>query len=346
MYSMCKKKQASYLVVIQVVSAIIISGFFAYTAYAYEDVPPAVPVNSVKTEALTLSEPYKMSKQESGNSVEIEQQDTAENNSSPPNFFERLWSKISSNIAAQDKEKLKEKTQNKIKKEKEETEDYLAQPLKPVILQDNVFYVLELFTTQACPFCPKADAMMEAYANRPDVIALSCHVDYFDVQQGSLSQPICSSRQMRYEASFKGTPKYTPQMVINGGYDAVGYLPDKITQAFEKAQEHPVRSLEVSPVKETNFYHVILPDYDEGRYHIWLVSYNQPHLLKIQDGANAGRDIVYYNVVSKAEFLGSWDGHSKGFEFEVKLLKQAKGFTVFVQEVETGSILMASKNEI
>ena len=341
MYSICKRKQTACLAMILIISIIIITGALIHTAYAYEDVPPAVPVNSVKTEALSLPEPDKALNQKSDKPEETEKHNPSERQSKNSSFFGRLWSKISGRSTVHD-----ELDDERKKQLKEETEDYLVTPLKPVIPQNNIFYILELFTTQACPFCPKADAIMETYANRSDVIALSCHVDYFDVQQGSLSQPICSSRQMRYESSFKGTPKYTPQMIVNGRYDAVGYLPDQITQAFKKAQQHPVTPLEVNPVKETNLYHVILPDYDEGRYHLWLVLYDPPHLLKIQDGANAGRDIVYYNVVSKAEFLGSWNGHSKNFEFKVELSRQTKGFTVFVQDTETGSILMAGKNEI
>ena len=40
--------------------------------------------------------------------------------------------------------------------------------------------VVELFTSQGCSSCPKADAVLAQLAGRSDVIALSLPVDYWD----------------------------------------------------------------------------------------------------------------------------------------------------------------------
>jgi hypothetical protein len=40
--------------------------------------------------------------------------------------------------------------------------------------------VLELFTSQACSSCPPADALLGKLAQRPEVIALAWHVDYWN----------------------------------------------------------------------------------------------------------------------------------------------------------------------
>ena len=45
--------------------------------------------------------------------------------------------------------------------------------------------VIELFSSQACMFCPKADALLDVLALKDNVIALACHVDYFDLREGS-----------------------------------------------------------------------------------------------------------------------------------------------------------------
>ncbi len=228
-------------------------------------------------------------------------------------------------------------------------QNYLKKVLKPVKPKGKGFHVLELFTTQACPFSPKADAMMEKYSALPHVIALSCHVDYFDVKQGSLSQPLCSSWQARYEASLKRASKYTPQMVINGRFDAAGYLPDKIAKAFKSAHEYPVEPLSVNFLAlvgdEPPSYQVDLPERKEGRYHLWRIAYDQPHYLTVKEGTNAGKEMVYYNVVSQAEFLGSWDGHSKNMVIESGMPEGIKGFAFLVQDVKSGAIIMAGKNE-
>ena len=40
--------------------------------------------------------------------------------------------------------------------------------------------VLELFTSQGCSSCPQADALLEQLSQRPDIIGLAYHVDYWD----------------------------------------------------------------------------------------------------------------------------------------------------------------------
>ena len=40
--------------------------------------------------------------------------------------------------------------------------------------------VVELFTSQGCSSCPKADAMFNELGKRSDVVALAWHVDYWD----------------------------------------------------------------------------------------------------------------------------------------------------------------------
>ena len=343
-------------------------------AYALEDVPPAVPVHAVQAESLPLPEPiYKKpeSKPEQPAGWEKTQKKTSAAEQDKPNLLERFWRDLKdvaspAKAAKENKEKdsaREEKTYKApvvivepdslkttiIEENEVQAQTYLTKVLHPVMPEGSGFYVLELFTTQACPFCPKADSMMETYSALSHVIALSCHIDYFDVQKGSLSLPICSTRQKRYESFLKGQPKYTPQMVVNGRYDAVGYLPDKIAKAFKHAHEYPVGMLMVWPQEagQSNLptYRVELPGTNEGRYHLWLIAYDTPHDVKVSDGANAGKNMTYYNAVSKAEFLGSWDGQPKEVTFEGRFGENTKGFAFLVQNMETGIIHLAGKNE-
>ena len=41
-------------------------------------------------------------------------------------------------------------------------------------------WAIELFTSQGCSSCPPADAELGKLARRPDIVALSFHVDYWD----------------------------------------------------------------------------------------------------------------------------------------------------------------------
>jgi len=337
-------------------------------AQAYEDVPPAVPVDAVEAESLPLPEPiYAKAKKAQKQSTQDKKEAQVPEEKSRPNALERFWKKIVKASKGKTEKKQNEEVTSEEKISQDEPKalvfysssptktgtalatPYLKKTLMPAKPEGGGYYIVELFTTQACPFCPKADAMMKTYSSLSHVIALSCHVDYFDVKEGSLSLPACSSRQNRYESFFKGTPKYTPQMVVNGRYDAVGYLSDKIAAAFKRAHEYPVMPLMVMPDPfiegKPPTYHVDLPEKAAGRYQLWLIAYDKPRALTIKSGANAGKRMAYYNTVTTAQFFGSWDGQSKTISINTELSERTKGFTFLVQDADTGAILMASKNE-
>lgn len=209
-------------------------------------------------------------------------------------------------------------------------------------LNDKHLMVLELFSTQACTFCPKADAMMKHLIGRKNLITLSCHIDYFDVKEGSLSQPICSTRQAAYETSLDGGPKYTPQMVMNGRYDAIGYLLNEVEDAFARAELEPPHPLKIKKDNE-RVYTLTLPDIELGEYKIWLLVFDKPHTLNVADGANRGKEATYYNVVSNAGYLGPWNGAAKSLQFYPRMGEMAKGFAVLAHDAKTNHIVAAAK---
>ncbi len=44
----------------------------------------------------------------------------------------------------------------------------------------SINYVVELFTSQGCAYCPRADQWLAAIARAPDGVAVSFPVDYWD----------------------------------------------------------------------------------------------------------------------------------------------------------------------
>ncbi len=220
--------------------------------------------------------------------------------------------------------------------------DVPAPPEKPIPEIGNDLTVLELFSTQACTFCPKADTLMKQLITKENLIALSCHIDYFDVDGGSLSQPICSTRQIAYEGSLDSGPKYTPQMVVNGRYDAIGYLASELDDAFLRAQTEKIHALEVEK-RNDGLFDLILPDLDVRKYKIWLLAFDNPRTIIVADGANRGKEMTYYNVVSKAGFLGNWKGVAKIMKFDAKLEPVSKGFAILVHDEENNHIVAAVK---
>ncbi len=208
--------------------------------------------------------------------------------------------------------------------------------------------VVELFTSQACSFCPKADALLGALANSPDVIALSCHVDYFDVKTGSLSHPFCSARQVEYESTLRAGPKYTPQMVINGQYDVVGYRRADVLTTIRRARKE--RALATPDLQITDKGEFLLSlaalgekAGDAEAYEIIIVAFDKPHTVTVAEGANAGKSIVYTNVVRNVGLLGAWDGQARTLRFDPKMGEGSLGFAVLVRRTADGQIVAAAQ---
>ncbi|WP_290697012.1 thioredoxin family protein [Lacinutrix sp.] len=85
--------------------------------------------------------------------------------------------------------------------------------------------VLELFTSQGCSSCPKADALLGIVKNdNSTIIALSYHVDYWNYigWKDPFSNKYNTDRQRSYGEKFFSNRIYTPQLVVNGKEHFVG----------------------------------------------------------------------------------------------------------------------------
>src|SRR5215472_7991630 len=84
--------------------------------------------------------------------------------------------------------------------------------------------VVELFTSEGCSSCPPADKLLSELANRPDVLALSFHVDYWDGLgwKDPYSSREATKRQNRYATLLDLATVDTPQIVVDGKWQAVG----------------------------------------------------------------------------------------------------------------------------
>ena len=84
--------------------------------------------------------------------------------------------------------------------------------------------VVELYQSQGCSSCPPAIANINAIADRPDILALTFAVTYWD-QLGwkdTFASPGFTARQYDYAHGLGHGGVYTPQVVINGRADLVG----------------------------------------------------------------------------------------------------------------------------
>lgn len=210
--------------------------------------------------------------------------------------------------------------------------------------------VLELFSSQACVFCPKADELFAALITAPYIIGAACHVDYFDVRAGSLSRPFCTARQNWYMQALGGGPNYTPQMIVNGAHDVIGYKLDDVSAEIKEAQKNPPLRMDVVKGAGDNNYKLSwqkqsVPARNEPAI-LWLMLIDKPHNIEIADGRNKGKKVSYMNIVSDMEDRGDWERTSGEKDIAVVLEPRHQGFIVIAQGRQSSRILAAAEYKL
>ena len=171
--------------------------------------------------------------------------------------------------------------------------------------------LVELFTSQGCDSCPPADALLGALAQRPGVLALAWHVDYWDGLgwKDRFSSALATHRQYDYARRLGLDNVYTPQLVIDGAAEAVGSdasaADAAIRQAAQRSVEGPALAL-VSAVDGPA--RISLGAGPKTPATVWLVGYDREQVTPVGRGENAGRSLTEYQVVRRATPLGHWAG--------------------------------------
>lgn len=202
--------------------------------------------------------------------------------------------------------------------------------------------VLELFTSQGCAFCPPADELLGQLAKQQSVIALACHVDYFGIRKESLGKAFCTSRQNTYNRLIGTGPRYTPQLVVNGHMDMIGYEAGKVSAAIMKARSEKILNIAITP-SNGDAYSFSLPAMNIGAEPIslWMAVYDAPKSMAMTEGNNFGKKVTYYNVVSKITDIGAWDGNAMSRNLYSGMNASSNGFAIIAQNTRTGKIIAA-----
>lgn len=177
--------------------------------------------------------------------------------------------------------------------------------------------VVELFTSQGCASCPPADALLTALAERDDVVALAFHVDYWDYVgwKDTFAQEAFSDRQRAYAKSWGSSRIYTPQVVVNGAKAVVGSRRNEVQQAVD----HASLPLTMDLALNGDMLKISLPPKtDLSDAVVWLVTYKTRADVKIDSGENAGKSMVYTQVVTGRQVLGMWESET-GAELKLPL---------------------------
>jgi hypothetical protein len=204
--------------------------------------------------------------------------------------------------------------------------------------------VVELFTSQGCSSCPPANANLATISDRPDVLALSFGVTYWDYLgwKDSFARPEFTNRQYAYVQALHRATAYTPQMVVNGSMELIGNSLDEIDRKIAAAR-NDVPTAVPNITLDSGKVMIGTGSAPEDAADVWLVHYD-PNIVQVPvaRGENGGRTLPHKNVVHDLTRLGGWTGEAVSFDLPPAGdgLKTA----ILVQSAYTGPILAAAKD--
>ena len=202
--------------------------------------------------------------------------------------------------------------------------------------------VVELFQSQGCSSCPPADANLARIADRPDVIALSFAVTYWDGQgwKDTFAQPAFTARQWDYAHAFHRANVFTPEVVGDGVRDGVGVDPAEFARlvghgapaggpTLALAADHVAIGAGAAPAVAAD---------------VWMVRFD-PRVIQvpITGGENGGKTLPHRDIVRELVRLGSWRGAAETLPLPAPKLA-GLATAILIQSPQGGAILAATKS--
>ncbi len=175
--------------------------------------------------------------------------------------------------------------------------------------------VVELFTAQGCSSCIKANELVAELSDRPDVLALTFAVDYWDYMgwPDTFAQPEFTERQRAYVRKLALREVYTPQVVIDGRVQASGVRPETIEPLVDQAareRRDPPDMLFLGSRRVA----VGSGPVPRGGAEVWLVRYDpRPQEVTPKRGDTRGQTLVQRNMVREIKRLGAWRGRPTAY---------------------------------
>ncbi|MCB9978846.1 MAG: DUF1223 domain-containing protein [Rhodospirillales bacterium] len=197
--------------------------------------------------------------------------------------------------------------------------------------------VVELFSSEICMFCPKAEVFLGDLVATKNIIGLTCMVDYMQTDDNGPGRSFCSARQSDYSEKLRSGPDYTPQIIINGGRDVVGDEPETVKQALDEVGESSVLPIALAPVASGRF-SATLPDVGARNPPLSMTLFVY-HRKAHQAGAR-GVAREWTNLVTDLRVLESWDGMAQTLAFS-SAPGEGDGVALLAQDPVSGALVAA-----
>ncbi len=213
--------------------------------------------------------------------------------------------------------------------------------------------VVELFTSEACSSCPPADALLtrlneQHMVNGAEVFVLGEHVDYFNHLGWTdrFSSAEFSRRQNGYARRFHLPSAYTPQMVIDGHFEALGSDPVAVEQKIGLAARAEKPATIVLSWTAPHALHVGVTGATGEPSAILLAITEDGLTTSVAAGENKGRVLRHSGVVRELRRLGTTSGGDFAGTVPITPAQSWKRrslrVVVFIQRPRSGEIIGAA----
>lgn len=220
-------------------------------------------------------------------------------------------------------------------------------PAQPRLARaDAAPVVVELFTSQGCSSCPPADTYLGELADRPDVLALAFHVDYWNYigWTDPFASKLATQRQRDYSRQLNLRYVYTPQMVVNGAAEGVGSERQTIAPLIKAAtaDTRPHAAVALARGADGKLAIHIGAGTAKEPATVWLVGIDHERSTAVMRGENGGQTLKEFQIVRSFKEIGTWHGAPLDLDVSVSDVAGDGNVAVLVQIGGTGRIVGAA----
>lgn len=211
-------------------------------------------------------------------------------------------------------------------------------PTQHVMANPAGLTVVELFQSEGCSSCPPAEAILNRLAARPNILALSFEVTYWD-QLGwkdRYAQPAFTARQWEYARAAGAGEVFTPQIIVNGQHSIIGANNGAVEAALAKGPGGVNAQVAVKGRA------VAIAGRTPAPATVWLVTYDPRTInVAVHNGENAGRTLPHRNIVLGLQNIGTWAGGNAHLSLPTAPASASQA--VLVQAGKGGPIVAAAR---
>lgn len=206
--------------------------------------------------------------------------------------------------------------------------------------------LLELFTSQGCSSCPPADRLAAQLADMPGLVVISRPVTYWDGLgwKDTLAREENTALQRAYAAAGLAGQNgvYTPQLVIDGRFGAVGSREEAVRAGIARHGGKGGAAIRVRDLGAKGF--AIGIDGTTARpAELVLVAVRRRAMVAIGRGENGGRAVEYVNVLVGERRIAGWAGGRAGLVIAPaqSRVAGADAHALVLREPDGGKVLAA-----